>query len=96
MEIGDMSSWIITNFAFEFGISEGNLVGTGSQEELCLTRSFISFDKFGKFNVARKGSLGLTRALKVLAWELEGLAPIFPYVKVGLPPTAGCEVVELL
>ena len=46
--------------------------------------------------MARKGSLGLTEALKVPAWGLEGLAPIFPYVKVGLPPTIACEVVGLL
>ena len=72
------------------------MVGTGGQEELCLTRSFISFEKYGKFNIARKGILDLTRALKVPIWGLEGLAPIFPYVKVGLPPTASCEVVGLL
>ena len=72
------------------------MVGTGGEEELCLTGSFISFDKSGKFNVSRKGSLGLTRELKVPAWELEGLAPIFPYVKVGLSPAAGCEVVGML
>ena len=65
----------------------------GGQEELCLTGSFISFDKSGKFKVSRKGSLGLTRALKVPAWVLEGLAPMFPNVKVGFPPTVGCEVV---
>ena len=72
------------------------MVGTGGQEELCLIGSFISFDKFGKFNVAKKGSLGLTGALKVPVWGLEGLAPIFPYVKVGFPLTADCEVVGLL
>ena len=69
------------------------MVGTGGQEELCLTESFISFDKSGKFNVARKGSLGLTGPLKVPAWGLEGLTPIFPYVKVRLPLAANCEVV---
>ena len=68
------------------------MVGIGGQEELCLTRLFISFDKFGKFNVVRKGILGLTGALKVPAWGLEGLAPIFPYVKVGLPPASSCKV----
>ena len=68
----------------------------GGQEELCLTGSLISFDKSGKFNVVKKGSLGLTGALKVPAWGLEGLAPIFPYAKVGLPPAASCEVVGLL
>ena len=67
----------------------------GGQEELCLTGLFIIFDKYGKFNVAKKGSLGLTGALKVPSWGLEGLAPIFPYVKVGLPPTVSCEVVVL-
>ena len=72
------------------------MVGTGGQEGSCLTGSFISLDKSGKFNVARKGSLGLTRGLKVLVWGLEGLAPIFPYVKVGLPPAVGCEVVGML
>ena len=71
------------------------MVGTGVQEGSCLTRSFISLDKFGKFNIVRKGSLGLTRGLKVLVWGLEGLAPIFPYVKVGFPPTASFEVDEL-
>ena len=79
-----------------FGISEGSLVGTGGQEGSCLTGSFISFDKSGKFNVARKGSLGHTGALKVLVWELEGLAPECPYVKVGFPPAIGCEVDGLL
>ena len=77
-------------------MSEGSLVGMGDQEELCLTRSFISFDKSGKFKVARKGSLGLTGALKVPAWGLEGLAPMFPYVKAGFLPAAGCEAVGLL
>ena len=72
------------------------MVGMGSQQELCLTRSFISFNKSGKFKVAKKGSLGITKALKVLAWGLEGLAPMFPDVKAGLPPTASCEVVGLL
>ena len=48
-----------------FGISEGSLVGMGGQKELCLTRSFIGFNKSGKFKVVRKGSLGLTGELKV-------------------------------
>ena len=77
-------------------MSDGNLVGTGGHEGSCLTGSFINFDKSGKFNVARKGSLGITGALKVPIWGLEGPAPVFPYVKVGLPPTAGCEVDGLL
>ena len=68
----------------------------GGPKELCLTGSFISFDKSGKFNVARKGSLGLTEALKVPTWGLEGLVSRFPYVKVGLPPATGCEVDGLL
>ena len=72
------------------------MVGMGGQEGSCLTGSFISFKKYEKINVARKGSLGLTGALKVPAWELEGLAPIFPYVKVGFPPATGCEVVRVL
>ena len=96
MESGDMSSWIITNFAFEFWDIRGQLGKNGQPEELCLTESFISFDKSGKFNIYRKGSLGLIGALKVPAWGLEGLAPIFPYVKVRLPPATGCEVVGLL
>ena len=77
-------------------MSEGNLVGRGGQEELCLTRSFISFNKSRKFNVSWKGSLGLTGALKVPTWGLEGLSLVFPFVKVGSPLTAGCEVVGLL
>ena len=72
------------------------MVGTGGQEELCLTESFISFDKSRNFKVARKGSLGLTEALKVPAWGLEGLAPMFPDVKVGFPPAVSCEVVGML
>ena len=76
-------------------MSEGNLVGTGGQEGSCLTGSFINLEKSGKFNVSRKGSLGQTRALKVLVWGL-GLAPKFPYVKVGLPPATGYEVDGLL
>ena len=77
-------------------MSEGNLVGTGGQEGSCLTKSFINLDKSGKFNVARNGSLGVTEGLKVPEWGLEGLAPKFPYVKVGFPPAAGCEVDGLL
>ena len=77
-------------------MSEANLVGTGGQEESCLTGPFISLDKSGKFNVAKKGSLGLTGALKVLVWGLEGPAPVFPYVKVGFPPAVDCEVDGLL
>ena len=77
-------------------MSKENLVGTGGQEGSCLTGSFISLDKYGKFNVARKGSLGQTGALKVPVWGLEGLAPKFPYVKVGFPPHAICEVDGLL
>ena len=77
-------------------MSDGNLVGTGGHEGSCLTWSFINLDKSGKFNVSRKGSLGRTGALKVIVWGLEGLAPKFPYVKVGLPPVAGCEVDGLL
>ena len=69
------------------------MVGTGGQEDLCLNGSFISFEKYRKFNVARKGSLGLTEALKVPSWGLEGLAPMFPDVKAGFPHATGCEVV---
>ena len=53
---------------------DGNLVGTGGHEGSCLIGSFINLDKSGKFNVARKGSLGQTGALKVPVWGLEGLA----------------------
>ena len=77
-------------------MSEGNLVGTSGQEGSCLTESFISLDESGKFNIARKGSLCQTGALKVLVWGLEGLAPKFPYVKVGLPPATDCKVDGLL
>ena len=65
---------------------DGDLVETGGHEGSCLTGTFINFDKSGKFNVAKKGSLGRTGALKVPVWGLEGLAPECPYVKVGLPP----------
>ena len=75
---------------------DGNLVGTGGHEGSCLTGSFINLDKSGKFNIARKGSLGQTGALKVPVWGLEGLAPKFPYVKVGFPHATGCEVDGLL
>ena len=78
------------------GMSDGNLVGTGGYEGSCLTRSVINFEKSDKFNVARKGRLGRTGALKVLVWGLEGLALECPYVKVGLPPAADCEVDGLL
>ena len=77
-------------------MSEGNLVGTGGQEGSCLTGSFINLNKYGKFNVSRKGSLGRIGALKVPVWVLEGLAPKFPYVKVGFPPAASYEVDGLL
>ena len=77
-------------------MSDGNLVGTGGHEGSCLIGSFINFDKSGKFNVSRKEILGHTGALKVPVWGLEGLAPKFPYVKVGFPPIADCEVDGLL
>ena len=60
------------------GMSEGSLVGTGGHKGSCLTKSFINFDKSGKFKVARKGSFGLAGVLEVLAWGLEGLAPDHP------------------
>ena len=75
---------------------DGNLVGTSGHEGSFLTGSFINFEKYGKFNVARKGILGRTGALKVPVWGLEGLAPECPYVKLGLPPATGCEVDGLL
>ncbi len=65
-------------FPSNLGMSEGSLVGTGGHKGSCLTGSFINFDKSGKFKVARKGSLGLTGALDVPAWGLEGPAPEFP------------------
>ena len=74
----------------------GNLVGTGGHKGLCLTGSFINFDKYGKFKVAKNGSLGRTGVLNVPAWGLEGPALEFPWVKVGLPPATGCEVGILL
>ena len=77
-------------------MSNGNLVGTGGQEGSCLTESFINLEKFGKFNVARNGSLGQTGALKVPVWGLEGLSLKCLYVKVGLPPATGCEVDGLI
>ena len=96
MKSGGMSPRIFTNFSLEFGMSDGNLVRTGGHEGSCLTGSFINLDKSGKFNVAKNGSLGRTGALKVPVWGLEGIAPKFPYVKVGLPPTTSCEVDGLL
>ena len=78
------------------GMFDGNLVGTGGHEGSCLTGSFINFDKSGKFKFVRNGSLGKTGVLNVPSWGLEGLAPMFPYVDVGLPPTAGCKVVGML
>ena len=77
-------------------MSDGNLVGTGGHEGSCLIGSFINFDKYGKFNVARKGSLGRIEALKVPFWGLEGLASEYPYVKVGFPHAVSCEVDGLL
>ena len=68
-----------------FGMSDGNLVGIGSHKGSCLTKSFINLDKYGKFNVSKKGRLGHTGALKVPVWGLEGLAPEYPYIKVGFP-----------
>ena len=56
---------------------EGNFIGIGGEEGSCLIGSFISLDKSGKFNVAKKGILGLTEALKVPVWGLEGLSPFF-------------------
>ena len=58
--------------------------------------SFINLDKSSNFNVSRNGILGLTRALKVPEWGLEGLAPKFPYVKVGFPSAANYEVDGLI
>ena len=71
-------------------------MGTSGQEELCLTESFISFEKSDKLNISKKGSLGLTPALKVPAWGLEGLSPMFPYVKVGFPLAVGCKVIGII
>ena len=65
-------------FPSNLGMSDGNLVGTSGHEGSCLTGSFINLDKYGKFNVARNGSLGWTGALNVPAWGLEGHAPECP------------------
>ena len=65
MKSGGMSPGSSPTLPLNFGMSEGNLVGIDGQEGSCLTGSFISLDKSGKFNVARKGSLGQTGALKV-------------------------------
>ena len=54
-------------FPSNLGMSDGNLVGTGGHKGSCLTRSFINFDKSGKFKVARNGSLGRTGEPNVLA-----------------------------
>ena len=48
-----------------FGMFNGNLVGTGGHEGSFLTGSFINLDKSRKFNVSRHGSLGRTGALNV-------------------------------
>ena len=48
-----------------FGMSEGNLVGIDGQEGSCLTGSFITLDKIDKFDVSKKGSLGIIEAPKV-------------------------------
>ena len=77
-------------------MSDGNLVGTGGHKGSCLTGSFINFDKSGKFNVARNGSLVRTEELNVPAWGLEGPALECPWVKVGLPLATDCEVGRLL
>ena len=78
MKCGGMSPSIFTKFAPNLGMSNGNLVGTGGHEGSCLTGSFINLDKSSEFNVARNGILGLTEALKVPIWGLEGPAPKFP------------------
>ena len=66
-------------------MSDGNLVETGGHKGSCLTGSFINFDKYRKFKVVRKGSLGLTGVVNVPTWGFEGPAPECPWVKVGLP-----------
>ena len=50
------------SFPSNLGMYEGNLVGTSGHVALCHTGSFINFEKFGKFKVAMKGILGITRA----------------------------------
>ena len=46
------------DFPSKLGMSEGSLLKTIVQAESWDTRSFISLDKSGRFNVVRKGSLG--------------------------------------
>ena len=83
-------------FPSNLGISEGNLVGTGGHIALCFTGSFINLFKYGKFKVSRNEILGLTGAWKVRVWEVEGLAPWFPNVKVEFPSATDYELVGLL
>ena len=45
-------------FPSNLGISEGSLVGTGGQTSLYLIRSLVNLERYGKFNVAKKGSRG--------------------------------------
>ena len=61
-----------------------------------LHRVIHQFRQIWKFKILGKGSLGQTEALKVPFWGLEGLAPKFPYVKVGFPPATDYEVDGLL
>ena len=69
-EFEEHHSWKVVIWEFESSpsfpsklvMSKGNLIGIGGHATLCCMGSFINFDKYGKFKVARKGSLGLTRA----------------------------------
>ena len=96
MKNGGMSPRIFTNFAFEFWDVRWQFGGDRWPRGVMPHQVIHQLEKIGKFNVSRKGSLGRNGALKVLVWGLEGLAPKFPYVKVGLPPATGCEVDGLL
>ena len=64
MKCGGMSPRIFT-FPSNLGMYDGYLVGTGGHEGSFLIGSFINLDKYGKFKIARNGSLGRTEALKV-------------------------------
>ena len=73
-----MSPRIFTSLTFKLRDVQGQFGGNRWPQGSCLTGSFINFDKSGKFKFAKKGSLGLTGALDVPAWGLEGPAPECP------------------
>ena len=45
-------------FPSNFGMSDGNFVGTDGQFGSCPTGSFISFERFGRFKMAENGIRG--------------------------------------